>query len=380
MLFLVRELDDLVLDRRAVARAGSRDLTGIHRRAHDVLADEAQRFRRGVGDVAGDLPTLYFFGPEAERGRVCVSGLLLELAPVDRAAIEARRCSSLEAAAAQAESLQGFAEKDGGWFAAASRGVIFLAAVDEAVEEGSGGDDDCSGVHDAAVAEVYADDLAWLVRFIALPPFALRRMGHPRFFFGQGSKHNVGDFSLFDEQIRLRFEHFAHFYAVLLLVALCAGRPYGGATRGVEQAELDAYGVGYLAHDAAQGVDFADEMALGDAADGRVAGHLRDEVEVERKQSSAQAHTGCGHGRLAAGMSGSDYEYIVLFGERHSIFYFTGAGRLFGSANEKPHPVAYCATGWGTLFVVTVVRLRTGSGLPVAADGRCRRSCCCSWS
>src|SRR5271170_7203660 len=129
MLFLVRELDDFVLDRRAVARAGSRDLTGIHRRAHDVLADEAQRFRRGVGDVAGDLPTLYLFGPEAERGRVCVSRLLLELAPVDRAAIEARRCSGLEAAATQPQALQCFAEQDRGRFAAASCGVIFLAAV-----------------------------------------------------------------------------------------------------------------------------------------------------------------------------------------------------------------------------------------------------------
>src|SRR5271170_6333944 len=113
MLFLVRELDDFVLDRRAVARAGSRDLTRIHRRAHDVLADEAQRFRRGVGDVAGDLPTLYLFGAEAERCWVSVSGLLFELAPVNGAAIEARRCSGLEAAATQAEALQRFAEQDG---------------------------------------------------------------------------------------------------------------------------------------------------------------------------------------------------------------------------------------------------------------------------
>src|SRR5277367_1889948 len=127
----------------------------------------------------------------------------------------------------------------------------------------------------------------------------------------------VGYFGLFDEQIWLRFEHFAHFYAVLLLVALRARRPYGGAAGGVEEAELDAYGVGYFAHDAAEGVDFADEMALGDASDGRVAGHLRDEVEIEREQGGAHAHAGRGRGRLAAGVSGADDDYVVLFSKGH---------------------------------------------------------------
>jgi hypothetical protein len=47
-----------------------------------------------------------------------------------------------------------------------------------------------------------------------------------------------------------------------------------------EETELDAAGVGDLAHDAAEGVDLADEMALGDAADGGIAGHLRDQVKV----------------------------------------------------------------------------------------------------
>jgi hypothetical protein len=58
-------------------------------------------------------------------------------------------------------------------------------------------------------------------------------------------------------------------------------------------------------------------MALGDAADGGIAGHLRDEVEVEREQSRAQAHAGRGHGRLAAGVSGAHDDYIVLFSVCH---------------------------------------------------------------
>ena len=52
---LVGKLDDLVFDRGAVARAGGVDLSAVHGRAVDVLADDAMGFRRGVGDVAGDL-------------------------------------------------------------------------------------------------------------------------------------------------------------------------------------------------------------------------------------------------------------------------------------------------------------------------------------
>lgn len=115
------------------------------------------------------------------------------------------------------------------------------------------------------------------------------------------------------------FEDFAHFCAVLLLVALGAGGPDGGASGGVEESELDADGVGDLAHNAAEGVDFADEMALGDASDGGVAGHLGDEVEVEGEQCGAQAHARGGHGGFAAGVSGADDDHVVLFGEGHGL-------------------------------------------------------------
>ena len=122
---------------------------------------------------------------------------------------------------------------------------------------------------------------------------------------------------MLDLEVGLGFEDLAHFEAVGLLVALGAGRPDGGAARGVEQAELDADGVGDFGHDAAEGVDLADEVSLGDAADGGVAGHLRDEVGVEGEQGGAQSHARGGHGGLAAGMTGSDDGDIDLFGNGH---------------------------------------------------------------
>ncbi len=101
-----------------------------------------------------------------------------------------------------------------------------------------------------------------------------------------------------------------------------ARRPDGRAARSIQQAELDADRVGDFAHDAAEGVDFADQMSLGDAADGGIAGHLRDQVDVQRVERGLQAHAGRGHGGFASGMSGADHDYVELFGELHgSSFY-----------------------------------------------------------
>ena len=77
------------------------------------------------------------------------------------------------------------------------------------------------------------------------------------------------------------FQDFAHLQAIGLLVTLGAWGPYGRTSGGVEQAELDADGVGDFPHDAAQGIDFADQVSLGDAADGWVAGHLSNEIDVQ---------------------------------------------------------------------------------------------------
>ena len=112
VLRLVRELDDLVFDGRAVARADALDAAGVHGRAMDIFADEAQRLRRGEGDVATDLRLNDLLGAEAEGRGIGVAGLLFERLPVDGAAVEARRRSGLEAAGAKAERAQGFAEED----------------------------------------------------------------------------------------------------------------------------------------------------------------------------------------------------------------------------------------------------------------------------
>jgi hypothetical protein len=132
----------------------------------------------------------------------------------------------------------------------------------------------------------------------------------------------VNNFGLADMETRLRLEDFAHLDAIELLVALGAGAPDSGTARGVEESELDADGVGNFAHDAAERVDLADEMALGDTTDGRIAAHLGDEVEVHGDERGLEAHARGSHGSLAAGVTGAHDNDIVLFGESHpSLFY-----------------------------------------------------------
>jgi hypothetical protein len=63
-------------------------------------------------------------------------------------------------------------------------------------------------------------------------------------------------------------------------------------------------------------------MALGDAADGGVAAHLGDEVEVHGDERGLEAHTRGGHGGFAPGVSGADDNDIVLFSKSHPILFY----------------------------------------------------------
>ena len=99
-----------------------------------------------------------------------------------------------------------------------------------------------------------------------------------------------------------------------LLVALGAGAVHGRAFAPVEQPELDGRGVGDDPHRAAQGVDLADNLTLGDAADRRIAAHLPDRVAVHRQKRRAQAHPRGRQGRLDAGMPSPDHDNVESIG------------------------------------------------------------------
>ena len=64
----------------------------------------------------------------------------------------------------EAERAEGFAEQDAGGLAAAASRITLFSAVDETVEEGSGGDDGGRGEQAAAIAQLEAKDAAMRTR------------------------------------------------------------------------------------------------------------------------------------------------------------------------------------------------------------------------
>ena len=103
--FLIGKLDDLVLDRGAIASPDAVDLSAVHRRAVHVIADDAVSFRRGVSDVAWHLLLRNLAGAEAERSGIPVARLGGETRPIDGASVQTRGGSGFEAAAAQSKRL-----------------------------------------------------------------------------------------------------------------------------------------------------------------------------------------------------------------------------------------------------------------------------------
>ena len=93
-------------------------------------------------------------------------------------------------------------------------------------------------------------------------------------------------------------------------VGLGAGGADGRALAGVQGAEVDAGPVGGRGHDAAQRIDLPGEVALADAADGRVAAHLADGFEVLGEQQGAGAQARGGRGGFGAGVAAADHDHV----------------------------------------------------------------------
>ena len=158
MALFIGEFDDLVFDRRAVARADAEDLAAVERRAVKVVADHLMNARVRVTDIAGDLRLHNLARREGEWRRLLVARLFFELLEVNGPTVEARRSASLQTRDAETEMTEIFGELDGGKFARPSSGESFRANVDQAVEEGSRRDDYCFGAQQAPIHQLNTCD------------------------------------------------------------------------------------------------------------------------------------------------------------------------------------------------------------------------------
>ncbi len=214
-----------------------------------------------------------------------VTALLLEPRVVDRGAPQTRRGAGLQPPEREPEITQRVREVDRRELARPAGAVPYQSHVDQPTEKGPGRDDDRPRAMADADLILDADDPARVedeARRLTLP----------------------------DLQARLALDGPLHRAPIAGAIALGARRAHRRSARSVERLELDRGVVGVASHLAAERVDLADQVTLRGAADGRVARHLADRVEVHGEQQRAASHARGGQRGLASRVTGADYDDV----------------------------------------------------------------------
>src|SRR6185436_18897427 len=95
-------------------------------------------------------------------------------------------------------------------------------------------------------------------------------------------------------------------------VTLSPRGPDGRTFGSVEHSELNAGSVGSSSHNAAQGIDLTHHGTLGNPANGRIAGHLSDGLEILGEKEGARPAARGQCGGLGSCVAASDHHDIVM--------------------------------------------------------------------
>jgi hypothetical protein len=87
----------------------------------------------------------------------------------------------------------------------------------------------------------------------------------------------------------------------------------GQTLAGIEAPELDARFIRILGHFTAQGVDFLYQVPFGKPADGRVAAHGRDVVQIDGQEKGGVAHARRSKGCFATCVAGTHNDHVICF-------------------------------------------------------------------
>ena len=118
-------------------------------------------------------------------------------------------------------------------------------------------------------------------------------------------------------QVGLVFQNFAHGSFVQHPIGLGASGTHGWTFTAIEDTELDAAEIGGSGHGSAEGIDFLDQMALADPANGRIAAHLPKRLDVVRQQQGFYPHAGSSKRCFGTGMAAADHDHIKTGREIH---------------------------------------------------------------
>jgi hypothetical protein len=168
----------------------------------------------------------------------------------------------------------------------ATFGLLF-AGVHDSLEKGAGGEDHSLSAVQGISGNPDAGDLA------------------------------VGGFQSFDGflaecQGGLEFDAMLHFELIGFFVSLSTRAVHGSTLAGVEHAKVDARMINDAPHFAAERVNFANDLSLGDATDRRITAHLSDGIAVHREQRSAGAHASSRKSRFNAGVTSANHDNVVV--------------------------------------------------------------------
>ena len=101
---------------------------------------------------------------------------------------------------------------------------------------------------------------------------------------------------------------------IRLLIALRARSPNRRPLLCIEHSKLNPRLIGVDSHLATECIDFPGKVSFCKAANGRIAGHLPDRVEIGGKQQSLAANASARQCCFSAGMTGTYNNYIIPFG------------------------------------------------------------------
>ena len=282
MALLVGKAHDLVFYGWAIARAGRLDLPRIHRRTMEIRANQFVGRGAGIGQVTKDLRQRDAIGENRERSRHVVAGRRLELREIDGILRDARRRSCLQPAQSQAEAAERIGKRLGRRLAESPSDGLRFSGVHQRAEKSAGGDDDGARAKLGAVCKRDA------------------------------SRREPRNGSLNDGEVRFAGEDVVYGPGVKLAIALRARSLHRRTLRSIEDLVLNGGAIGGLAHQPAEGVDFFDEVAFRETADGRIARHAADRGALHGDHRHARPAPGAHPGGLGPRVAASDHDDIEV--------------------------------------------------------------------
>ncbi len=290
---LVREPNNLVLNRRTVAGPYPLNDAGEHRRSISRRTNDLVRplvcLRNETINLLGVLT-----GPpqKREHGYGLITRLCSHRGEIERAPVDPGRRSGLQPTDPQGQLTQPLGEPVRRGITRPAALVVIEADVNAPSQERPHGQHHRRRLEGNPGYGDHAPDALTL-------------------------NQEVRRLLLEQRQVRLIFEDRSDRLPVQLPVCLGPCGSHRRALAGVQGAELDAGLVRRARHGPAERVDLPDQVALTDAADRRIAAHLPERLDALSQKKRTRAHPRGGQRGLRAGMASANDDHVIGQGETH---------------------------------------------------------------